>query len=376
MQRWPIFSSPFRIWFFSGSLCASLFILPWISQFLVATNWQPLHGQYWWHQHEMIYAITVPFILGFLLTASANWTGESPITPKQTVIIVCLWWLARIAIALNLPLLLIVFLELVPLLTAAALLARLLIRHNNRRNLVMVAMVLLLAVSDAMQLLYPTLIQQWSRFSILVIILLISIFGGRVIPFFTASGLGIAKVLPINALEKTLLVSQFGVSCLLPFLTTNLLLQILSGLVAAGHLWRWVRWQSRGIWHKSLLWGLHLAYLFIVLGWVVVAFRGFDSLSVHALAVGGIGLMAMAFSARISLAHSGRPLKPAAYLSLALLFMVAAVIFRVWIPMLFNVDSVLLQYLVSGSLWTLSFGTFTVFNVLIWFSPRVDGKPG
>ncbi len=196
------------------------------------------------------------------------------------------------------------------------------------------------------------------------------------IPFFTASGLGVQKVLPINWLEKSVLAIQFALTCLLPFFATNLYLQLATALLFAGHAWRWFRWQQRGIWSKPLLWSLHLAYLLIVLGWLAVAWRGLDSFALHALAIGGIGLMVVSFSARISLAHSGRPLVPAAYFNLTLLLMVAAVIFRVWIPMLFNVDSVLICYIVPGLFWTLSFGTFTVFNTLIWFRPLADGKPG
>ena len=368
-----LFSSPFRAWFFSGSVSASLVIWPWLAQLSGLPTMTPLHGLFWWHQHEMIFAIAVPFILGFLLTASQNWTGESPIQPVQLVITVLIWWLARLSIALNLPLAVCVVLEVTPLLASTLLLAKLLIKHRNYRNLIMVALLIMLSIADIAEMTAPQQVTQWARFSVLVVILLIIIFGGRVIPFFTASGLGVNKALPILWLERALMITQALATLLLPFAPEAAVVRGLALVIAVLHVLRWIRWQHWALWQKPLLWSLHLAYFNIALGWLAIGLLGLNSVTLHALAIGGIGLMILAFAGRVSLAHSGRALKPSPIFAITLLFVTAAVIFRVWIPLLFNVDSVSLRYIASGIFWATGYAVFTAIYFRIWFSPRSVG---
>jgi uncharacterized protein involved in response to NO len=371
-----LFNSPFRFWFFSGSICASLLILPWVAQYLVPITWQPFHSLFWWHQHEMIYAIAVPFILGFLLTASQNWTGEAPINTQQLIIVGALWWLARLALLLNLPAPVVLVLDVAPLVICTLLLALVLIRNKNYRNLVMVALLGLLAVSDAIQILNPEHVTAWARLSLLTVIFLMVVFAGRVVPFFTAKGLGINKIDGIPLVEKSLLLTQALATLALPFYPALVGLKVLAGMIACLHFIRWARWQNQAIYRTPLLWSLHSAYLMIALGWLAVALRGLDSLTLHGLALGGMGVMIIAFSGRVSLAHTGRPLAPSRFFSVALALIFAAVIFRVILPMIFNVHSVSLMYIVPGILWALGFLTFTLTYALIWLRPRLDGNPG
>lgn len=371
-----LFATPFRAWFFSGSLVGALAIIPWILQFFVLFEWQPYQSWLWWHQHEMVYAFAVPFILGFLLTASANWTGESPIRPPMLMCIVLIWWSARFALLLDLPLTVLLAVELTPMLIAIGLLLRVLLRNKNYRNLIMVALLALLALSDVVQLIRPDLMQSWSRFSILTVIFLIVVFSGRVIPFFTARGLGKTKVEPIPQLEKAVLVLQGLVTVTLPFAPLHPALKVLVLMLGGLHLWRWIRWQQREIVHQSLLWSLHLAYLMITLSWFLIAWRGLDSLALHSLTVGGFGLTILAFSARVSLGHSGRALKPSPAFPWVLGLVFASVLLRVWLPQLFGLTGLSWQYGLAGLLWAFGFLLFTAIHSTIWWKPRIDGQPG
>ncbi|MDX1475114.1 MAG: NnrS family protein, partial [Reinekea sp.] len=219
----------------------------------------------------------------------------------------------------------------------------------------------------------PQQVTQWARFSVLVVILLIVIFGGRVIPFFTASGLGVTKALPILWLERALMITQALATLLLPFAPEAAVVRGLALVIAVLHVLRWIRWQHWALWQKPLLWSLHLAYFNIALGWLAIGLLGLNSVTLHALAIGGIGLMILAFAGRVSLAHSGRALKPSPIFAITLLFVTAAVIFRVWIPLLFNVDSVSLRYIASGIFWATGYAVFTAIYFRIWFSPRSVG---
>ncbi|MCH7997269.1 MAG: NnrS family protein, partial [Chloroflexi bacterium] len=75
---------------------------------------------------------------------------------------------------------------------------------------------------------------------------------------------------------------------------------------------RLATWYIKGIWRKPLLWTLFLAYSFIVLGFALYALLYFGwfniFIPIHAVAVGGIGLLTLSMMARVSLGHSGRPL--------------------------------------------------------------------
>ena len=67
-------------------------------------------------------------------------------------------------------------------------------------------------------------------------------------------------------------------------------------------------------WRLPLLWTLHLsAYMiicgFLLLGLYELALFSNKSLSVHAITVGGIGLMSLSMMTRVSLGHTGRPIQ-------------------------------------------------------------------
>lgn len=369
------FGSPFRIWFFSGTLMGALLILPWVAQFVMPLSWQPLYHLAWWHHHEMIYGFAVPFIMGFLLTASQNWTGEAPITRTQLVIITALWWLARLAIALAWPVWVVWILDVVPIVVSALLLARVLIRNQNYRNLIMVFLLLVLAFCNSGHLLMPESSVVWARMAILTITTFIAVLGGRVIPFFTANALGIPKVLPLRYEDKSILVLQFCLIPMLPIWPQSWLLQIVSGLLGGLYLFRVYRWFNRGIFANPLLWSLHLAYAVMALSWLLIAIQGLTSLALHALTVGVIALMILALSGRVSLGHSGRPLAPTKGYVFALITMGIALTGRVIWPLVATMN-VHWVYLVPGVFWSLSLLSFLFTYFRVWWSPRADGRPG
>src|SRR5690606_1537423 len=83
----------FRPLYIAGCGWALIAIALWI----FAPQWlgQPLAGVAW-HAHEMLWGFIATIAVGFLLTASATWTGSNPLKGKGLAAVCILWLLARL----------------------------------------------------------------------------------------------------------------------------------------------------------------------------------------------------------------------------------------------------------------------------------------
>ena len=113
-----------------------------------------------------------------------------------------------------------------------------------------------------------------------------------------------------------------------------------------------------------LLWGLYLGYGFVVVGFGMLALSAaFSEMyfpAIHALAVGGIGLITFSMMSRVSLGHTGRsvhnPPKPVA---IGMGFLLLAAFVRVFMPLLF-VQMYSSWIMMAQVLWMLAFGCFVI----------------
>ena len=99
------------------------------------------------------------------------------------------------------------------------------------------------------------------------------------------------------------------------------------------------------------------------------------STALHALTVGAMGSLILAMMARISLGHSGRPLKSKPVMSVALLLIVLAALARV-VGIVVMPEATFSWLLVAALGWMLSYGCFVGVYQNILRSPRADGRPG
>ncbi|PZQ94448.1 MAG: short-chain dehydrogenase, partial [Flavobacterium psychrophilum] len=210
-----------------------------------------------------------------------------------------------------------------------------------------------------------------------LIAVMLSLIGGRVIPFFTQRGLGRVEAFAAHPwLDRLLLVCGVLVAALFasghnlqarPWLAAPfILLSVLHGL-------RLRRWHLRGIWGVPLLWSLHLGY-----AWLLVASLGMaawhlgwlaqPSLASHALAVGAMGGLILAMMARVSLGHTGRALQPPKVMP--------------WAFGLLNLGALIRVTCGGGWLWLAALCWGVAFALFAWhYAPmlcraRVDGHPG
>lgn len=387
----PLWRQAFRPFFLFGSLFGIVAIALWLSFLNGYLVFSPYDNPVFWHAHEMIFGFVAAFIVGFLLTAVQNWTGLRAVHGTPLILLFSQWLLARILLATNfgLPLWLIVLVDVSFFITAAFLMATLVIKANNKRNLFFVPVLILLAVLNLMSHVgvlnnNSALMQQGLYAAILQITLLMTVIGGRVIPMFTANGTNTAKVQPLKLIEIPSIAfsALFVVIFMLGLNETfnPLLIGILFAVASLCHLVRVLRWRPWLTLKTPLVWSLHLAYWFIPLGYGLFSlhYLGFDiniTACIHALSAGAMSTLILAMIARVSLGHTGRKLSINRLMAFAFAVIVSAGIIRVS-SYFMSFLSANTEYLLAGSLWILAFTIYLVNYVQILLTPRADNNPG
>ena len=396
----PLFRLAFRPFFLGGALFSLAALALWGVFWVTGLEWVPYGGWIWWHAHEMLFGFVVAIIVGFLLTAVQTWTGQESIASWPLAGLFGLWLAPRFLLLYPVTGIeaLLPWLDLAFIPAAAWVLGRLVWRVRQLHNLFFVPVLLLLTYTNAQMHWAITsgdgaLARAASHSAIFLLVFVMVLMGGRVIPFFTASGTNTKRATPNPAIEALSLGSAgllalLQVSGVLPYLP-GLLIASLFLLAGVVHLLRLLRWRPWITHSEPLLWSLHLAYLFIVLGFFLAALRyagltlelfsGFANqyaTILHSFTLGGTGLLILAMMSRVSLGHTGRPLAVSIWITLGFLCLIAAYVSRVWLPLLLPGTSHYMSYLLSIFLWLLGYGLFVMIYLPILSRPRADGRPG
>jgi uncharacterized protein involved in response to NO len=150
-------------------------------------------------------------------------------------------------------------------------------------------------------------------------------------------------------------------------------------LIVAGvlHLVRLGRWQGHLTLSAPIVWVLHLGYLWLAVGSLVLGLSALTDVvpriaGVHALTAGAIGTMFVAVMSRASLGHTGRALiaGPATVTVYGLVTLAAVT--RTLAPWMDAAFAELLA--VSAAAWIAGYGLFFVAYLPVWIGPRPDGK--
>lgn len=385
-REFVLFALGFRPFFLLAAALAIVLMALWVLMFAGNQEFPIAYEMIGWHSHEMIFGYSAAVIAGFLLTAARNWTGMETTTGPTLAGLAALWLAGRLMPFFPdaWPQWLTAVVDLAFFPALAALLAIPLVRSRQTRNFIFLLLLGALAVADLFVHLgwlgYAARYGRAGAFlGLNLIVLLIVIMGGRVIPFFTERALQGAASKRWPAIEWS------SPAAVIAFLIAEFLFpdSTLSGslaaLAAACNAVRLAGWHTRRVWRVALLWVLHLGYAWIVLGFGLKAMAGFGLISpqfaVHAFTVGGIGALTLGMMARVSLGHTGRPLKaaPSVALAFALVNLAAAartilpIVFPLWLPQLVAI---------AGGLWIAAFAIFLLLYAPILTRPRVDGRPG
>lgn len=383
----PIWRLAFRPFFLAGAVYALIAVPLWILAWSgLLPGWQPSGGWLAWHRHEMVFGFATAIIAGFLLTAVQTWTGRPSLSGRSLAVLAAIWLAARLAWLLNLPPLLLAPLDLLFLIVLAAQMARLLWAVRQKRNYPIVVVLGLLTAADALTLAglaqgQDAWQRQGSMAGLWLVGALMTLIGGRVIPFFTQRGLGrVEQVKAWPWLDGALLVGTALIGVLHAVgwaLSPQSLIGLLFLVLAAGHLLRQARWYDAGIWGVPLLWSLHLAML-----WLVVACAGLglwhlgvlqlSSPWLHAFTVGSMAGLILAMIARVTLGHTGRPLQPPAGVAAAFMLLNLGTFARVFLAVAWPLHGMWL----AAACWALAFGVYAWQYAPMLCQARVDGHPG
>lgn len=376
----------FRPFFLLAGLLAAALVPIWLLALAGIARPDAYFDATYWHAHEMIFGFAVAVIAGFLLTAVSNWTGRETVVGRSLLALSALWVAGRAALLLpGLPRALSALLDVAFLPVLALALARPIAATKNRRNYVMVAVLLALASANlSMHLDVLGLLPAWRRRGALLgvdlVVLLIVVIAGRVIPMFTRNATGDEGVRSSPSLDRAAIGATAAMVVAGALQPDSGLAALASAAAALATAARAVPWSTRNVWKVPLLWVLHVGYAWVPVGLSLRAAARFSSaipptLATHALTVGAIGTIVLGMMSRVSLGHTGRALTVGRSVATSFVLVVIAAAVRVAGPLI-DVSHSRATLYVAGSLWTTAYVIFVVSYVRALSSPRTDGKPG
>lgn len=390
-QSGPVFfAAGFRPFFLFTGLQALLSLPLWLAVYVGGIDLNLPFAAALWHGHEMVFGFAGAAIAGFLLTAVPNWTNSHPVSGRPLMALFALWLAGRLAFTLAgiLPAFLVAVLDLSFLPYLAWLVGKPLVQAGKMRNIAFLpvlgvfflanATVHLLAVTqfgDPMVGVY---------LGLTMVLVLIAIVGGRIVPSFTQNWLRMqgqaVEVIPITWIEKggavgSLVAAMIGAI----FLPGSVVSGIALLVAAAIHGVRLGRWHGHKTLTNPLLWVLHLGYLWLVVGLVLLALPSFlpaltATAALHALTAGCVATMIMAVMTRASLGHSGRQLQVSKAVAAAYALLALGTLLRVVAPVAGDAQMGLTH--AGGTVWSLAWLIFVVVYLPVLTKPRADGRPG
>ena len=383
----PFFRGGFRPFFFGGAAWALIALALWICTLSGEIDLPAALDPLAWHRHEMLFGFVGAVIGGFLLTAVPNWTGRLPIAGRPLGGLFALWIAARLALLFSgvTGLWVAAIFDVGFFLVLGLLAAREVLQANNR-NVPIVGMILLFGIADALDYLCDTTVIPlpdigW-QLALSIVVLLISLIGGRIIPSFTRNWMvkqGMKTGLPTQPGKFDLFVIGATALALLAWLSGPAGTPIAIVVVAAAILQavRWGRWSGFRTFADPLVLVLHVGYLWVPVGLTLLGFSLMDlvprSAAIHSLTAGAMATMILAVMTRASLGHTARELKANAATVIIYLLATAGAILRV------TASLRLIDYNggieIAGLAWGAAFLLFLIAYAPVLWGPRL-GQQG
>ena len=334
---------PFRPLFFCSALAASLGMLAWGA--FLHYGWLPsaaLQNPFFWHAHIMLFGFGAALVGGFLLTASANWTGIATTTRRGLLLLTATWVVARVLLLTPLPFWVGALFDVGYLFGLVFLVGRVLWLSRNKRNAFLILILSFYAGLDiafyAGLLAGNATVPTRALLGVvdLLMVLMLAI-GGRVIPFFT--GRKIPGHVAWTNKYVIFAVNGGGALVLLCGLAgaPERARGVLMLVVAALAIVRLVGWRGWRAWREPMLWALHLGYLWLSIGLIVrgLALLGIYAMpeidTLHGITIGALGTLSLAMMTRVAQGHSGVPIQSNAALTLMFVLPTVAAALRLCI---------------------------------------------
>ena len=310
------FDRAFRSFFLGGSIFAVISMLAWWASYsgVVQLNFSGVSPMYW-HAHEMVFGYALATVTGFLLTAVMNWTRANSASGGKLAILFAAWVIARLGYLVDAPL------ELIAVFDIGFTLGLFLhffipvykTKLWKQAGLATKFFLLFLANFTYYAGAFGWLENGISLGIIAGLFLVLAInltMIRRLVPFFTVKALRLGEEKNSKVLDGLSLVGFLLLMIAAMFFPYHWATAVIAFPLFIVGMIRVKLWYNQGIWGISLLWPLHFSYAFMVVGMGLYGFVGLEilnqSIAIHALAAGGIGLLCSAIMARISLGHTNR----------------------------------------------------------------------
>jgi uncharacterized protein involved in response to NO len=389
--RFVPFAYGFRPFFLAALAYGALAIVVWMV--IRARGVMPLPGMppQLWHAHEMLFGFIGAAIAGFLLTAVPSWTNARGFAGWPLVALFSTWLAGRVAFAFAASLSphLVAAAELAFLPLLALFLAVPLLRARNR-NTPLLLVLAALWLADATFLCATAtgdipLASKSIRIGIDIVLLLITVIGGRIVPAFTANALrrhGVG-----GAVHDHRVVGGIAIVCMIAVGLADAvgdeyhIAALVAACAAVAHVVRMSGWAGVRLLREPIVWVLHLAYAWLPLGLFLKAVRlgfGADWASgwLHALTIGAAASMVVAVITRASLGHTGRALVVARSIAIAYGALSLAALARTFAVAVPVPDLSEWTIRLAGALWIAAFAIVLFVYSPILLRPRADGRPG
>lgn len=398
-------AAPHRMFFFGGVWALVLSIAWWGLVLLPAPIASP--APHWIHGWLLVFCAFPFFVFGFLMTALPRWLGAPrPVPPTiyrpsalalmagflLTLIgalwyepiallgmgLTCLTWLVNLLILGRLLVLGKANSKLHPIWALAVLTAGILGALTAVRGFM---------AADIISLRLAPQIGLWAFLGPLVFVI-----GHRMLPFFASSALGGDYRLVRPRWSPPVVVLLLWAHATLTLMDHAGLLFIVDLpllIITVSHLIAWQPWKTR---HNPLLWTLFTAFAWLPVALTLSAIQSLmlqiSGVSIlgyaplHALAIGLAASMVFAMATRVSMGHSGRSLYMPRFAVVCFVILQLAVITRLGaeIDGALPVDDSLMGrgflLALSAICWLCAFIPWAIRLSLIYWQPRIDGRPG
>ncbi len=404
-SRWAtLTAAPHRTLFFCGTLNLVIASAWWLAHLVARYTGWPLFAldlavaPIWTHSFLVLFAVLPTFIFGFLFTTFPRWMNglEVPrvayVATAALQVVATLAWIAGVndGAALRLAG---AMLSLGALVIGLAALLRVLI---DARQVVAHAVVAATGVAVGVVSLtgFGYGLYVGSDFALHFAVrsalwgFLLPVFFAvchRMIPFFSQNAVpGYVAWRPqwilvavVGLAYARLLLGTAGAIDSLVFV--DVALAILTATCA-------IRWTSFGARGNPLLWTLYAGFAWLPIAMALQAGRdasfaltgewALGRAPIHALGIGFFGGMLVAMATRVTMGHSGRPLRMGPSALTCFAGVQLAAVSRVGSEIVAAPDTVRMLVLGSAVLWLLAFGVWSFGYAGIYLAPRADGKPG
>ncbi len=380
----PILRLAFRPFFLLGSGYAIVAISIWVWMFNVGQPSLLQVPAVWWHVHEMLFGFSMAIVVGFVLTAIQNWTGVPGTKGYRLGLMVALWLLARLLFWMPVSIWVICFIESLFLLYVAYEIGYRIVVTKGWRNLFFLPLFLLaiganIASYSVLDKLLPFSASDVWQAMMWWFTLLLSVMGGRVIPFFTARKLNFSPPIPIKLVEwgSSLVLSLLFILSFSPTVFNQFgpSLMLVAGGLQTIRLFRWKPWKTIKV---PLLWSLHLAYFCIPMSLIL---RGlsynhpFEHHMLHLFVIGALAGLILSMTTRVTMGHTGRAIYQGPNMMWGFVALMSAAMCRSIMVGLFP-NAILLWVNISAILWGCAFGYYLLRFGKMLVTKRVDGYPG